>query len=92
MLIWFQFNTTHTEPTRLSAITTGRKTIPLVLGGSGARGLAHIGVIQWLNENGYDIWAIAGTCMGALIGGSHATQKLQIYIQSRRGTIGMAAS
>ena len=30
-------------------------TISLALGGGGARGLAHIGVIQWLTENGYDI-------------------------------------
>jgi NTE family protein len=45
------------------------KTVSLVLGGGGARGLAHIGVIQWLTENGYDIRSIAGSSMGALVGG-----------------------
>jgi NTE family protein len=45
-------------------------TVSLVLGSGGARGLAHIGVIQWLTENGYDIRSIAGSSMGALVGGS----------------------
>ena len=45
------------------------KTVSLVLGGGGARGLAHIGVIQWLTENGYNIRSIAGSSMGALVGG-----------------------
>jgi NTE family protein len=62
-------------------MTAGRKTISLVLGGGGARGLAHIGVIQWLNENGYDICSIAGTSMGALVGGIYATRKLPIYAE-----------
>ena len=54
-------------------------TVSLVLGGGGARGLAHIGVIQWLSENGYAIRSIAGTSMGALIGGIYAAGKLQAY-------------
>lgn len=54
-------------------------TISLVLGSGGARGLAHIGVIQWLSENGYSIRSIAGSSMGALVGGIYATNKLEVY-------------
>jgi len=54
-------------------------TISLVLGSGGARGLAHIGVIQWLTENGYAIRSISGTSMGALVGGIYATRKLEVY-------------
>ena len=57
------------------------KTISLVLGSGGARGLAHIGVIHWLEENGYDIRSISGCSMGALIGGIHACGKLDVYEQ-----------
>jgi len=58
---------------------THSTTVSLVLGGGGARGLAHIGVIQWLTENGYDIRSIAGSSMGALVGGIYAAGKLQVY-------------
>jgi NTE family protein len=53
--------------------------ISLVLGSGGARGLAHIGVIQWLDENGYDIRSIVGSSMGALVGGIYAAGKLDVY-------------
>jgi NTE family protein len=56
-------------------------TVSLVLGSGGARGLAHIGVIQWLTENGYDIRSISGTSMGALVGGIYATGKLGVYAE-----------
>lgn len=55
------------------------KTVSLVLGSGGARGLAHIGAIEWLTENGFDIRAISGSSMGALIGGVHAAGKLDVY-------------
>ena len=55
------------------------KTVSLVLGSGGARGLAHIGVIHWLVGNGYDIRSISGCSMGALIGGIHACGKLDVY-------------
>ena len=54
-------------------------TVSLVLGSGGARGLAHIGVIDWLLDQGYQIRAIAGSSMGALVGGIHAHQKLPVY-------------
>ena len=55
------------------------RTISLVLGSGGARGLAHIGVIQWLNEMGFAIQSIAGSSMGALIGGIYAAGELDTY-------------
>src|SRR6185369_5896138 len=58
---------------------TNMKTVSLVLGSGGARGLAHIGVIHWLEENGYQISSIAGSSIGALIGGIYATGKLDEY-------------
>ena len=57
------------------------QTVSLVLGSGGARGLAHIGVIQWLTENGYVIRSIAGSSMGALVGGIYATNKLEVYAE-----------
>ncbi|MFN3580451.1 MAG: patatin-like phospholipase family protein [Pseudomonas sp.] len=44
----------------------------LVLSGGGARGLAHIGVLKQLEEQNIPIHAIAGTSMGAVIGGLYA--------------------
>ncbi len=53
--------------------------VALVLGSGGARGYAHIGAIQVLRERGYQIVGIAGTSMGALIGGLEAAGKLDDY-------------
>jgi NTE family protein len=50
-----------------------RPRIGLVLEGGGALGLAHIGVIRWLEENRIPVDVIAGTSMGALIGGIYAS-------------------
>jgi len=55
------------------------KTISLVLGSGGARGLAHIGVIRILERQGWKIGAIAGSSIGALIGGFYAAGKLDDY-------------
>ncbi len=52
------------------------KTVSLVLGSGGARGLAHIGVIKWLEENNFQIKSIAGCSIGSLIGGVYAAGKL----------------
>ena len=55
------------------------KTVALVLGSGGARGYAHIGAIQVLTERGYEIVAVAGSSMGALVGGLHAAGQLEAY-------------
>lgn len=57
------------------------KTVSLVLGSGGARGLAHIGVIRWLEENDYTIESISGCSIGALIGGIYAAGKLDEFEQ-----------
>lgn len=59
--------------------TRNKKTVSLVLGSGGARGLAHIGVIHWLEENGFKIESISGCSMGALIGGIYAAGKLDDF-------------
>ncbi len=58
-----------------------KKTISLVLGSGGARGYAHIGVIETIEKKGYTIKSIAGSSMGALIGGLYAVGKLKEYKQ-----------
>jgi NTE family protein len=55
------------------------KKVSLVLGSGGARGLAHIGVIRTLEEAGAHMEAIAGSSMGALVGGIYAAGKLKAY-------------
>lgn len=54
-------------------------TISLVLGSGGARGYAHVGVIEELLARGYVIKSIAGSSMGALVGGVYAAGKLPEY-------------
>lgn len=60
-------------------MSASQRTVSLVLGSGGARGLAHIGIIEWLTENGYDIRSLAGSSMGALVGGFHAAGKLDTF-------------
>lgn len=57
----------------------GPLSISLVLGSGGARGYAHIGVIEELLAHGFSIQSIAGSSMGALVGGVYAAGKLQAY-------------
>ncbi|MDN5516080.1 patatin-like phospholipase family protein [Ectopseudomonas composti] len=55
------------------------KKVALVLGSGGARGYAHIGVIEELQARGYEIGCIAGCSMGAVVGGIFAAGKLREY-------------
>ena len=55
------------------------KRIALVLGSGGARGYAHIGVIEELERRGYNIACVAGCSMGAVVGGIYAAGKLDVY-------------
>ena len=52
------------------------KNINLVLSGGGARGIAHIGVIEVLEAQDYTIRSISGTSMGALVGAVYTSGKL----------------
>lgn len=53
--------------------------VALALGSGGARGYAHIGVINELRDRGHDIVGISGSSMGALVGGLQAADKLDDY-------------
>jgi NTE family protein len=55
------------------------KTVSLVLGSGGARGLVYIGVIDWLVEHNYKIESMSVCSMGALVGGIYAAGKLDAY-------------
>ena len=56
-----------------------KRTVALVLGSGGARGLAHIGIIEELLNRGYEITSVSGTSMGALVGGIYAAGKLEDF-------------
>ncbi|SFM37751.1 NTE family protein [Halopseudomonas yangmingensis] len=61
------------------------QTVALVLGSGGARGYAHIGVIEEVVRRGYRIECVAGCSMGAVIGGLFAAGKLDEYRDWVRG-------
>jgi NTE family protein len=52
---------------------TGRPKLGIVLEGGGALGLAHIGVLQWMEEHRIPVSYVAGTSMGGLVGGIYST-------------------
>lgn len=58
-----------------------KKKVHLVLGSGGARGLAHIGVIEMLERDGYEICEVAGCSMGAVVGGIYCAGYLENYTQ-----------
>jgi NTE family protein len=67
---------------QLDAHRTGdssRPRVALALGSGGARGYAHIGVIYELRDRGYQIVGIAGSSMGALVGGLQAAERLDEF-------------
>ncbi|MFW0795621.1 patatin-like phospholipase family protein [Gordonia sp. CPCC 205515] len=55
--------------------------VALALGSGGARGYAHIGVITELQSRGFDVVTVAGSSMGALVGGLHCAGKLDEYVE-----------
>jgi NTE family protein len=72
------------EPLRTPDTTSDAPTsrrVALALGSGGARGYAHIGAIEVLEERGYQIVTVAGSSMGALVGGLHAAGKLDVYTE-----------
>ncbi len=58
-----------------------QRTAAVVLGSGGARGYAHIGALQVIEERGLDVVAVAGCSMGALVGGVHAAGRLAEYTE-----------
>ena len=57
---------------RMDSIRQSRPTVGLVLAGGGARGLAHLGVIKYMEELGIPVDVVTGTSMGGLVGGLYA--------------------
>ena len=66
------------------------KRVALALGSGGARGYAHIGVINELRDRGYEVVGIAGSSMGALVGGLYAADSLDEFTQWARTLTGPA--
>ncbi len=64
---------------RYISSVTKKKKVQLVLGSGGARGLAHIGVIDMLLQDGYEIVSVAGCSMGAVVGGVYCSGFLPQY-------------
>lgn len=56
-----------------------KQKISLVLSSGSARGIAHVGVIEELERQGYEIASIAGSSIGALVGGIFASGKLKVF-------------
>ena len=62
-----------------------RPTIGLALGGGGARGFAHIGVLRTLLAHSIEPDIIVGTSIGAVVGGCHAAGRLDVIEEWARG-------
>jgi len=61
------------EWSRLSGLGPRRKTLGLALGGGFARGIAHIGVLKVLEEEGIPVDFVAGTSVGSIIGAGYCS-------------------
>ncbi|KAF6082537.1 patatin like phospholipase domain containing 6 [Phyllostomus discolor] len=64
----------HSDFSRLARVLTGN-TIALVLGGGGARGCSHIGVLKALEEAGVPVDLVGGTSIGSFIGALYAEER-----------------
>jgi NTE family protein len=69
----------HDDIKKDTDMMNDKQTVSLVLGSGGARGYAHIGVIETLEAQGYEIRSISGSSMGALIGAVYAAGKMEAY-------------
>ncbi|MDA3952133.1 MAG: patatin-like phospholipase family protein [Bacteroidales bacterium] len=56
-----------------------KQKVSLVLSGGSARGIAHIGVIEEIERQGYEIVSVSGTSMGSMVGGIYALGKLEEF-------------
>ncbi len=69
------------------AYSSDRPRVGLALGGGSARGIAHVGVLEWLEENQIPVDFIAGTSMDGLIGGTFATGMSGAEIRAFLGSV-----
>ena len=79
-------STVAPEPRALPVFAVGRPTVGVAFGGGSARGIAHVGVIRWMEEHRIPIDVAAGTSMGGLVGGAFASgmdgAELQTFVTS----------
>ena len=66
-----------------SATAGRRPKLGLVLEGGGALGLAHIGVLQWMEEHRIPVSYVAGTSMGGLVGGIYSTGRSSAEVRGK---------
>ena len=67
---------------RLDSIRQYRPTVAVVLGGGGARGMAHLGVLRYMEELGIPVDLIGGTSMGGLVSGLYSLGYGATYLDS----------
>ena len=80
MDIWRrQYGSDHTDDPAAGSRAEERLAVGLVLGGGAARGFAHIGVLRTLNAYGIRPDVIAGTSIGAVVGGFYAAGQLDVF-------------
>lgn len=72
-------------PSRPAELPPPGSDIAVALGGGGARGLTHIGVLRTLEAAGYRIRAVAGCSIGAIVGGIYCAGELDAYEEFVRG-------
>jgi NTE family protein len=77
----------HAQPSASVPAAKPRPKIGLVLSGGGARGLTHIGVLKVLHEMRVPIDYIAGTSMGAIVGGLYASGMSPDEMQKQLGAV-----
>lgn len=86
ILIYLVLSCAQAQEISASTSNTSRPRIGLVLSGGGARGAAHVGVLKVLDELRIPVDAVAGTSMGALVGGLYASgmtsQEVQDLVMS----------
>lgn len=63
----------------MTSKTENGKNVALVLSGGGARGMAHIGVIEEIQKNGFNITSISGTSIGSLMAGVYVSGKMDEF-------------
>jgi NTE family protein len=74
-----QYGSDHTDDPRAGSGAEEHFAVGLVLGGGAARGFAHIGVLRTLNAHGIRPDVIAGTSIGAVVGGFYAAGQLDVF-------------
>ncbi|XP_057187457.1 patatin-like phospholipase domain-containing protein 6 isoform X1 [Triplophysa rosa] len=72
----------HSDFSRLARVLTGNS-IALVLGGGGARGCSHVGVIKAMEDSGIPIDIVGGTSIGSFIGALYAEERSAVRVKQR---------